>query len=298
VEELMGANSGIEWTHHTFNPWRGCTRVSPGCQHCYAEQMSGRNPAVLGVWGPRGARAIAAESYWRQPLRWNAEAEQAGERRRVFCASLADVFEGYDTMPERSRPYVGAARQRLWNLISETEHLDWLLLTKRPENMRRMLPADFRADPWPNVWLGASAENQEWFDKRINALLGTPARAHFLSVEPMLGPIDIRGYRPSWVICGGESGPQARLMQLEWARSLRDQCLGAGIPFFFKQWGEYVPQSQAPVGTPEPSVGPRSRKNLEAFEQSFGKSSNAYWHVGKKAAGRKLDDREWNEYPR
>ncbi len=127
----MGEGSKIQWTHHTFNPWRGCTHVSPGCEHCYAEALSKRNPAQLGTWGAGGTRVVASEAYWKQPERWNRAAEAAGERHRVFCASLADVFE--------DRPELVEPRERLWRLIVATPHLDWLLLTKRPENIARLL---------------------------------------------------------------------------------------------------------------------------------------------------------------
>src|SRR4051812_25249351 len=135
----MGADSKIAWTHHTFNPWRGCTKVTPGCDHCYADAMSVRNPKVLGIWGADGARAMAAYSYWRHPVAWNKAAEAAGERHRVFCASLADVFEAADTMPAEALPAVRAARVQLFEVIRTTPHLDWLLLTKRPENVRNVI---------------------------------------------------------------------------------------------------------------------------------------------------------------
>lgn len=136
----MAENSKIEWTHHTFNPWRGCTKVSEGCKFCYAETMSGRNPGTLGIWGPRGTRVVAAESYWRQPLKWDKAAEAAGEQHRVFCASLADVFEGPESMPASEWPKVQAARAQLFGFIEATPHLDWLLLTKRPQNIARFSP--------------------------------------------------------------------------------------------------------------------------------------------------------------
>lgn len=286
----MGSNSSIEWTHHTFNPWRGCTKVSQGCKHCYAETMSGRNPAVLGVWGKLGSRPVAAESYWRQPIKWDAEARAAGERRRVFCASLADVFEGEDTMPAEAWAPVQAARRRLFNLIIETPHLDWLLLTKRPQNIKPILqsiPVLERDNVWdhlwpdhfPNVWIGTSVENQSAADERIPHLLNVPSRVRFLSCEPLLGQVDIgqylqsevttvRGYtypmaHVNWVICGGESGPHARPMHPEWARSLRNQCTSAGVAFHFKQHGEY-------------------RDGVR---------------MGKHAAGRLLDGQEWNQFP-
>lgn len=254
----MGSETGITWCHSTFNPWRGCTKVSDGCKHCYAETMSGRNPKVLGVWGPNGARAIAAESYWKQPSKWAAEAKAAGERRRVFCASLADVGEGRDTMPEASWDAVQGARIRLSRTIMETaDWLDWLLLTKRPENM----PELYSSEVLSRCWLGTSVEDQQRADERIPHLLRCPAAVRFLSAEPLLGKIDLRyldsnptrdclsGWvaasdeypegantnRIEWVIAGAESGPHRRPSDLAWHRSLRDQCAAAGVAFFEKQ---------------------------------------------------------------
>lgn len=262
----MAENTKIEWTHHTFNPWRGCTKVSAGCANCYAETLSKRNPATLGIWGDSGTRVVAAESYWKQPLKWNRDAAAAGERRRVFCASLADVFED---RPELTKP-----RRRLFDLINETPDLDWLLLTKRPENIEPMFDDVKRHFNWDedmsvmNIWLGTSVENQEQADKRIPELLKIPAAVRFLSCEPLLGPVDLLKAFPAmgcsrfkdvdettgevladgagladihWVIAGGESGPNARPMHPDWARSLRDQCKAANVPIFIKQMGsEYA----------------------------------------------------------
>lgn len=279
----MGENSKIEWTHHTFNPWRGCTKVSDGCKHCYAETLSNRFGGKHGAWGPQGQRVIAAESYWRQPIKWNREAAAAGERRRVFCASLADVFEGPETMPAGNRRDVLEARHRLFELIEQTDWLDWLLLTKRPQNIMTMVTAAWRAGYMPsNVWLGTSAEDQQTADERIPHLLQAPATMRFLSCEPLLGEVVLGHWLPhggwggdaiDWVIVGGESGHRARPMHPDWARSLRDQCQAAGVPFFFKQWGEFIPTSEYRDG------------------QQF------MSRVGKHAAGRMLDDRVWNEFP-
>ena len=234
----MAENSSIEWTDHTFNPWRGCTKVSDGCANCYAESMSRRNPGVLGIWGPRGSRETASEDQWRKPIKWNREAEQTGERRRVFCASLADVFEGQDTMPAQAWPEVQAARERLWGVIETTPMLDWLVLTKRPQNVPSHAP-DRWAAGWPaNLWLGTSVEDHR-VTHRIDQLRDTPARLRFLSIEPLIGPLpklDLTGIH--WVIVGGESGGSARPMEAEWVRDLRDQCTNAGVAFFFKQWGK------------------------------------------------------------
>ena len=226
----MGENSAIEWTHHTFNPWWGCTRVSPGCEHCYAETFARR----FGVtWGVQAERRMFGEKHWREPLKWNDRAAARGERDRVFCASMADVFE--------DRPDLALARARLGRLIEQTRALDWLLLTKRPENMLRLgAELGWRAE-WPiNVWAGCTVEDQRRADQRIPELVKVPSAVRFLSCEPLLGPVELCGLaidHVHWVIVGGESGPGARPMREEWALSLRDQCTRAGIAFHFKQWG-------------------------------------------------------------
>lgn len=180
----MTQNSKIEWTHHTFNPWWGCTRVSPGCEHCYAETFAKRTG--LG-WGPRAPRRFFGEKHWSEPLRWNAAAVRAGERRRVFCASMADVFEDRPDIPE-----LAAWRTRLWWLIDETPALDWLLLTKRPENWSRMVPPGWLESPRPNVWAMTTAEDQERADQRIPELLKIPAAVRGVSYEPALGAVDFK----------------------------------------------------------------------------------------------------------
>lgn len=245
----MGDATAIEWADATFNPWRGCARVSPGCVNCYAEALATRFAGTLGTWGPGGERAMASEAYWRKPERWNAEAAAAGVRRRVFCASLADVFE--------DRPDLEAPRARLFDLIVATPHLDWLLLTKRPENVRRLATAAAASlglllDEFmlaPNVWLGTTVEDQARADERVPILLDTPAAVRFLSCEPLLGPVDLseglwlgprmgpQRTRVDWLIVGGESGPHARSMDLAWARTLVEQGRAAGVPVFVKQLG-------------------------------------------------------------
>jgi protein gp37 len=254
----MGADTKIQWCHHTFNPWRGCTKVSAGCAFCYADAMSVRNPKVLGVWGPNGHRAIAAESYWMQPAAWNRQASAAGERRRVFCASLADVFESADTMPAAAVNSVRAARLRLFRTIVATPSLDWLLLTKRPENILpsieqaaldcsrsdatcEMLNAWFRGTAPENVWLGTSVEHQDAARDRIPFLLHAPATLRFLSCEPLLGPLDLSKFKGlDWVIVGGESGAKARACYVNWIDDVREQCQTAGICCFIKQLGNTV----------------------------------------------------------
>lgn len=241
----MTENSAIEWTDNTFNPWVGCTKVSPACDHCYAEGWSKR-AGEPELW--TGQRRRTSIQNWNQPLKWNRKAEAEGKRVRVFCASLADVFD--NQVPEEWRA-------DLFKLISATPHLDWQLLTKRPQNIRKMLPETW-GEGWPNVWLGTTAENQEEYDRRIKHLLRAPAKVRFLSCEPLLGPLDLglltygegadgehgtvmttRRRFIHWVIAGGESGPGARPMRPDWARSLRDQCAKAETPFLFKQWGNW-----------------------------------------------------------
>lgn len=264
----MGTETGIQWCDHTFNPWRGCTKVSAGCAHCYAEKLSLRNPDVLGEWGVKGKRAIAAESYWKLPYAWDKKANADNVRRSVFCASLADVFE--------ERAELDDHRLRLFNIIKQTQNLDWLLLTKRPVFAERWLQVYGLVMP-ENVWMGTSAENQETADERIPVLLSIPATRHFVSCEPLLGEVDLMPYFSGskfqhdatyayggldWVIVGGESGAEARPMKADWVRSLRDQCEKMSVAFFFKQWGEY-----------HPKLG----------------------RVGKKSAGRMIDGQEWND---
>lgn len=318
----VGKDSAIEWTSHTFNPWRGCTKVSEGCKNCYAETLSARNPKTLGVWGPKGSRVMASESYWRQPLTWNAAAQAFGERRRVFCASLADVFEGRETMPAEAWPEVLLARERLWYLIEETPHLDWLLLTKRPENIQaNVFPLWWEQGFPANVWVGTSCENQEAADQRIPHLLRVPAQVRFLSCEPLIGPISLHQATPCngyycdesvghidcrywrdhlhWVIVGGESGTNARPMHPDWARSLRDQCQSAaGVPFFFKQHGEWV---SGRAGLTDGDWHKVTGKERFQFVNPPGANHQTpytpVYKVGKKAAGRLLDGREWNEFP-
>lgn len=264
----MGENSNIAWCDHTWNPVIGCTKVSAACDHCYAADWAKRHEPLV-TWGGAGQKVIyrrTAPENWRKPLSWNkkAKAPEFGERRpRVFCASLADIFDnGWDPQ----------WRADLWDLIGATPALDWLLLTKRPQNIREMLPADWGSQGWPNVWLGATVENQTEADRRIDPLLRIPAKVHFLSCEPLLGKVNLmqvghdgdgaidalRGedwienwldndgakrervvvaHRApiKWVIIGGESGSGFRRMDMHWVAELRVQCRDARVPVFFKQ---------------------------------------------------------------
>jgi protein gp37 len=214
---------------YSFNPWLGCVKVAKECQFCYAESMALH--WGWDVWGPvaNTPRRITSPANWKKPLKWNQDAAVQGHRRSVFCASLADVFEDH--------PDVSEARERLWTLIEQTPWLNWLLLTKRPENILRMAPW---AQRWPdNVWTGTSAGTQEQADRNVPYLLEVPSVVRFVSCEPQLEYVDFRPYLPSlqWVICGGESGVKARPFHLNWARALRDQCQECHVAYFFKQVG-------------------------------------------------------------
>jgi protein gp37 len=272
----MGKNSKIAWTHHTFNGWRGCETVSPACDNCYAWALSKRNPATLGTWGPEGVgtRVVGAEEYWSLPAKWDREAAKAGVRERVFALSLADVFEHWrgPMLDVRGRTLAtldgGTAwfgrlddvalwipglrpltmadvRSRLFDLIDDTPNLDWLLLTKRPENMEAMLPwtsdhaGEYRERYWHNVWLGTTVEDRKHGLPRIDLLRNIPAAVRYLSVEPLLedlGDIDLAGIH--WVIVGGESGPHARPCDLAWVRNVVRQCADKGVACFVKQLGD------------------------------------------------------------
>lgn len=222
----MGFESKIEWTDHTFNPWWGCTKASDGCKFCYALTIS-RAYGHEDVWGPGRPRRLLSDNHWQGPVRWNETAKQEGIRYRVFCASMADIFE--EEAPE-------GQLDRLWELIRNTPNLDWQLLTKRPHRINNTLPADWGTG-YDNVWLGTSVEDSRVLN-RINSLVQVPAKVHFLSLEPLIGPMeDLPLTDIEWVIVGGESGPGARPMNEEWVLDIRDQCQSAQVPFFFKQWG-------------------------------------------------------------
>ncbi|HMJ13781.1 MAG TPA: phage Gp37/Gp68 family protein [Polyangiaceae bacterium] len=308
----MAENSKIEWCDHTFNPWLGCSKISPACDHCYAESWAKRTGHPE-LW--QGERRRTSAAYWKQPLKWDAQARFEGRRVRVFCASLADVFDN-EVDPRW--------RAALWELIASTPNLDWLLLTKRVGNVKEMLPTLppycrpwNEKWPWPNVWLGATIANQEEADRDIPKLLATPAAVRFLSCEPLLGPVNLnrillkpsdapergkpdvsisalRGWfggagdpaRVEWVIAGGESGPKARPSHPDWLRSLSDQCVTAGVPFLFKQWGEWAPDCicgrDSPCReTPRPTPG----------------KPGVMFRCGKKESGRSLNYKVWDQFP-
>ena len=346
----MSENTKIEWCDHTFNPWIGCTQVGPGCDNCYAKAWD-RRFAVSGHamhWGAGQARRRTKT--WGDPVKWNKtnfyECSVCGwrgsdkddefsrpkkgcihilspARQRVFCASLADVFDN-EIDPVWFTD--------LFELIEATPNLDWLLLTKRIGNVAKMV-ADGRWFPthWPNVWIGATICNQAEADRDIPKLLAVPAAKRFLSMEPLLGPVDLslcncdKGSKPGpggaggvtcprcngaggrmvdWVIVGGESGYNARPMHPDWARSLRDQCDAAGVPFLFKQHGEW--REPMPGEEFDTSMGRAAKPpafiishdgSVRCFEDDRFIKPKVVIRVGKKAAGRLLDGREWNGVP-
>ena len=281
----------IEWTDETWNPVTGCTKVSEGCDHCYAETIAHRFTGTKAY--PNGFDVTLRPERLDQPLRWK-------RPRKVFVNSMSDLF--HKDVPD---DYIA----RVFAVVALAPQHTFQVLTKRPGRMRSLLSSEqfesavFLATegrfegcfPWPlpNVWLGTSVENQKWADVRIPLLLDTPAAIRFLSCEPLLGPIDLfawnidRGMRVDWVIVGGESGPHARPMHPDWARQLRDDCLTAGIPFHFKQWGEWVTEDQAPEDIILPGLS----------TYLLGDDEPDFYKVGKKAAGREIDGQTWDEYP-
>lgn len=278
----MGAQSKIEWTDSTFNPWVGCTKVArarsapSACDFCYAEKWAKRSGQVK--WGNHSRRRTT-EAYWRNPLAWNSRARafqsQHGRRQRVFCASLADVFDN------QADP---VWRADLFKLIRDCDQLDWQLLTKRPQNIRKMLPTDW-GDGYPNVWLGTTTEDESAYQKRVPHLLKVPAAIRFVSYEPALGPLgrlDIEGRSPDWVIMGGESGVRSEAFRLTDPRWIRDAIVECGrikAAPFLKQWGTY-------------KNNPLVVEEQFEFEQVM---RNDPPENGK--GGGKLDGRLWREFP-
>lgn len=230
----MAETTKISWAQATFNGWLGCVEVSPACEKCYARTLVERYRWA--TWGKDTPRHRTSPSYWKKPFQWNRKAQAAGTRLCVFAFSLADVFE--------DRRDLDPWRADFFRMVEETPCLDWMLLTKRAEAIRKLLPAAWLAYPRPNVWLGVTAENQRRAAERIPLLLEVPAAVHWISAEPLLGPIDFGGWlgrdRVSWVICGGESGDGARRMDPVWWAEILAQCRAAGIAVHFKQKGEIL----------------------------------------------------------
>ena len=255
-------NSKIEWTDHTFNPWIGCQHVSPGCDHCYAETQNAFRKWNGGTWGPHAPRKRTSEQNWKNPIKWNADARafkrEHDRRPRVFCASLADVFD--NQAPSEWR-------KDLFALIRECRRLDWLMLTKRPQNISKMLPADW-GDGYRNVWLGVTAENQTYFDSRWGILQRIPAVVRFISYEPALEPLRLpkHGPYPDWLISGGESGGGARPLDPQWVRDIMKDCSRRGVAFFHKQWGTY--QSNPLVV--EQGMSTEEAKSMDKFGKGGG----------------------------
>ncbi|WP_321962140.1 phage Gp37/Gp68 family protein [Paraburkholderia sp. J7] len=282
----MGKDSRIEWTHHTFNPWWGCVKVSAACDHCYAETWAKR--LGEGLWGPHTPRRFFTDAHWKEPIKWDKDAAKDKVRRRVFCASMADVFE--------NRPDLVAERRRLLDLIAQTPNLDWLLLTKRIHLVRKQLPRGYEFPK--NVWLGTTVEDQATAQKRIKYLLefSSPS-VRFLSCEPLLSAIDLspylmrneKGNRVDWVIAGGESGPHARPMDPIWPDALQKQCAKAKVPFHFKQWGHWAPVDQVQ------DVVKKSTP-IRVIRQDGSEVSVAA--IGKAKAGRVLAGKHWDQFPR
>ncbi len=244
----MGQTTGISWTTSTFNPVWGCVKVSPGCNSCYAETLSRRYGH--NIWGPAKTtpRRTFGDKHWNEPRLWNIKAAASGQPWRVFCGSMCDVFEDH--------PQLTPERAKLWTLIDETPALTWQLLTKRPENIRRMLPTRWHGMAPENVWLGTSAEDQVRADQRIPRLWDVGAPVYWVSYEPALGPVDFTGFMShdpmnpdpgiigrrhtpgiQWIIVGGESGPGARPFNLWWAEHTIAQCRAGGSAPFVKQMG-------------------------------------------------------------
>lgn len=278
----MAENTKIEWATHTFNPWIGCTKVSPACDHCYAEELMDRRYKRV-QWGSGNPRIRTTENSWKKPVLWNKRAAHSETPVTVFCASLADVFDN-EVSPQW--------RADLLALIEATPNLTWLLLTKRIGNVLRMvhrLPA--------NAAIGATIVTQEEYDRDNPKLAEVKARLSpaftFSSFEPLLGPIMIDDNAPDWVIVGGESGKHARPMHPEWARSLRDQCQAAGVAFFFKQWGEWTFKACHGADLAFADLAPNER-----MIRGSGRANHMLaTRIGKKAAGALLDGREYRELP-
>lgn len=307
----MAETTAIEWCDSTFNPWTGCTKISPACDHCYAEGWAKRSGAVQ--WGNHPRRRTT-HAYWRNPVKWQEHAvaffAEHGRRRRVFCASLADVFDN-QVDPEW--------RRDLFALIRACPDLDWLLLTKRPQNIIR-LSLLAGGLPW-NVALGTTVEDQPRAGLNLPHLLAAKSALSplyaFVSTEPLLGRLDLWPWldphqlyrsRLDWVIAGGESGSGARPMHVEWVRGLRDQCQQANTPFLFKQWGCWVTFYDRDVDDPDwrrppftdgqMGSGATRYLNLAGGTGFHGERVTAVRNVGKKAAGRLLDGVEHNGFAR
>lgn len=317
----MAETTKIEWADATVNFWWGCTKVSPACRDCYAETLAkrwGKN-----VWGPGVPREDHRAGARKLAMKLERQAVREGRRLRVFCESMSDWLD-HEVPAEWLADLLA--------VVAETPHLDWLLLTKRPELWRSRLDAVYEYDTagglagpaewldWldgkapDNIWVGVTVEDQEHADVRIPQVLAIPARVRFLSMEPLLGPVKlpvsyampegrpwigdatpaVGGFnerRIDWIIAGGESGRRARPSHPDWFRSLRDQAASAGVPFHFKQWGEWQPAADIDVCDPIMAT-PVTSERYHALPGGGG-----MLRIGKANAGRELDGREWDELP-
>lgn len=286
----MAENTKIEWADATANFWIGCTKLSAACDHCYAEaDWDHRKHRVQ--WGPHGDRSpvkagpVVVRKMQRQAAAFIAE---HGRKPRIFVNSLSDFGDNHKSiMPEW--------REAVWQLARECPDVILMILTKRPQNLPRYLPADWGAG-YPNVWIGTTVENESEH-RRADALRDIPAVLRFLSCEPLLGPIkpDLTGI--GWIICGGESGKFARPMHPDWARALRDQCAAADVPFFFKQWGEWAPGVSIDGHVTRTEATADWLNDRWAFEEITPRMASELhtddepllWRCGKKRANRYLD---------
>lgn len=296
-------NSKIEWCDHTFNPWIGCCKISEGCKNCYAEKIAKRFYKQA-QWGKNEKRILTSDSYWKQPLKWNRKAGAENKRKKIFCASMADVFD---------ESVSDSWRDRIFSLVKDTQNLDWLILTKRPENALHYFNYNTikgNLIPW-NAWIGVTVENQKEANERIPLLLKIQASMRFLSCEPLLSEINFyetSGFMPEknhpwrnvpiltgidWVICGGETGRDARPCHPHWIRKIKEQCIHSNVAFFFKQWGEYMPLTN--------EIKPENINSIRFFNMNMERDKSSFpFYSAWKMNGAKnniLDGREWNQFP-
>ena len=303
----MGAETKIEWTDHTFNGWWGCNEVSPACDHCYAAASAHR--WGFDIWGKNAPRRFFGDKHWKEPLKWNREAAAERVRKSVFCGSMMDIMERRKDLVE--------PRKRIYQLITDTPWLDWLLLTKRPGLYRYQLPGKWVLSPPRNVRLGTTVESNKYLG-RIEQLKSVPAAIHFLSSEPLIEKLHLtkehlRGI--DWVIVGGESGAKARPMHPDWVREIRDLCVECGVKFFFKQWGNWHPVEDVDFESYDHSVSGEEgyyfgigQNGKQYFDRENGRKKRIHsWEDGsdsfsiyltnKHESGRLLDGKTWDEKP-
>lgn len=302
----MSGTTRIEWADRVWNPVTGCSKVSIGCKHCYAERMAKRLAGRCGYPAERPFSVTVHEDRITEPLRWRKSA-------MIFVCSMSDLF--HQDVPERTIiDVLSTIAEAHYRGLKHT----FLILTKRPERMLDVLTSptvhndvwlqtsrgvNAERAPWPlpNLWLGVSAENQPTAAERIPFLLDTPAALRFVSCEPLLGPVSLMGYRREagngcwdswlddldWVIAGGESGPRAHPAHPDWIRQLRDECDSKGVPFYFKQWGEWAPRTECDL----------SACSGKLREVLMNPGEIPVYKVGKRIAGRSIDDRTWEQFP-